>query len=440
MLTYLLTNALVLGVFGAFLIALLYCAFRQPVEFVGVVLVAWIATVALRDSVSLAVVVSDFRISAMDLLALIMAAVAFTRFLLYGVRGAAGALTLALLLFLVIHVVRGIPDFGLQTAINSGRTTFYFIAALAYAATVPAGWNRSVWKVVIVAGTALAVLAVPFWLTGGLGSADTSIIRNGELIATRPIVAAGALLILQAGILSLALRWPSRQSSWYLASASAAVVLLLQHRTVWVAGLAVVIVGFFYWAASAGRSADRTVLATIGIGLIVLPGVLVGLSRSEPLVRSVQEVRHGDSTFSWRTTGWQELISSHDSVDDLVAGVPSGSSLERRVNGGVVDVSAHNGFVEAYVRFGLPGVFALTLLGGLLWIRRKGVAEGSGLSTAAVGLLLLTQLVYSLGFGFEVVQGIIAGILVSGLTIAVKGESIQRAPLPSSGPMRLRHS
>jgi len=418
MLTYLLTNALLAVALGGALLALVYCGLRWPLGLVGLLLAAWVATVALRDATSLSFLVSGFRISAMDVLAVVMAGIAIARFGSNGIRGVGGGLVLGLLALLAIHISRGVADFGFAPGVNSSRSALYFLAALAYAATVPGGWDRRVWKIFIAVGVSLAIVAVPFWLTGGLGSADTSIVRDGQVITSRPVVAAGALLILQAAVLALALRWPSRRSAMYLATGVIAIVVLLQHRTVWVAAAVIAVAGFLIWSRNAGRGAERTVFAVVGVALLLLPLAAFGLTRSDSLVRSVQEVRTEDSTLTWRTSGWQELVSSHDSATELATGTASGTPLDRRIDGRVVDVSAHSELVETYLRFGIPGVVGLALLGLLLWRRRARIGEGVGLPAAAVGLLLLTQLTFGLAYSLDAVQGVIAGILVGGLAVA----------------------
>jgi len=412
------------------LLALFYLAVRRPVEFVALLLVAWIATVALRDSLPMSLVVSGFQVSLADALAFVMALVGVARMVARGVRGLGAGLALALFLLLAVHVGRGVDAVGLQHAVSSTRSTLYFVTAMIYATTVPGGWGVRVWKALILAGSAVALLAIPFWLSGGLGSADVWVIRNGEAINSRPVVAAGALLVVQAAILALALRWPSRRSAAYLALLSGIVVLLLQHRTVWVAGLAVLAVGFFAWAARAGRRADRTAFAVLGASLLLLPVAVFGIARTGPLVRSVQEVQAGNSTLAWRTTGWRELLESHDSAADVAVGVPSGASFDRRLAGQEVDVSAHDGFLEAYLRFGLPGVVTLVALGLTLWRGRRRIGAAVGISGAAVALLLLTQLAFSIAYSLGAVQGVIDGVLISGLATAPARARVGARPVP----------
>jgi len=419
------------------LLGLSYTALRHPVVFVAVLVLVWIPANAITESLSLSVSLSGFRISAMDAVAAVMAMVAIVRVFSHGIRGLASGLALALLSLLALHIVRGVSDFGLQTAINSARPTFYFVAALAFAATVPGDWDRRVWKVVVAAGIALSVIAVPFWLSRGLGSAESMVIHNGELVTARPLVAAGALVIVQAAIIAIAIRWPSRSAAAYIAVGCAGAALLLQHRTVWVAGVAAAVAGFFGWAGRAGRSGDRLVLAAVGIALLLLPLAGLAFSRSEPLVRSAKEVTYGKSTFTWRETGWKELLEAHHSPSTLAIGEPSGTSYNRRIYRTQVDVSAHDAYLEMYLRLGIPGLLIMICLEALLWLRRREISASVGLDAQAVGLLVLTQVLFSITFSPDAIQGIVAGVLVAGFGAAAKRAQrtagLRPAEMPGAG-------
>jgi O-antigen ligase len=280
------------------------------------------------------------------------------------------------------------------------------------------------------------VVAVPYLLIEGIHPATQEIYRNGELTTARPIVATGALVILQCAVLALGLGWPSRRAAVRIAIAAGIVVLLLEHRTLWVAGLAVGLTVLFWWFKERSRSRSFAAFGVTGLVLLILPLAVWGASQSQALTASFNEATTSNSTFTWRTTSWQELISSHHSVSQLVYGAPAGASWPRLINGQVVTASPHDGFVDAYLRFGLPGLSVLCALGLLLWRRRTAIAAGTGLTADAIGLLLLTQLVFSIAYTLDPVQGIIDGLLVSGLAAA---RTVQAPVLRQSRPTGLEY-
>jgi hypothetical protein len=469
-----LLSLLAAAVLGAALLAFVYLALRSSVGTVALLLVAWIVTVALRDRIDLSLTVSDVRVLALDVIAAALMLIGVARALRRGVGGLAEGLVLALLLLLLIHVARGVTEFGVQTGINGGRQWLYFTAALVYASTVPGGWDRRVWKVLTGTGILLAAIAVPYFLTEGLASSSDLITRGGERVRATPVIAAGGLLILQAVIIAPAIDWPSRRTAIYLALAAGSVTVLLQHRTVWVAGIVVALVGSAWWVSTRDRSTRTTLLVMAAVALLVPPistlvpaggpqqvgdgqvgdpqvgdgqagdgqagdgqagdgeaGDRGAETGGKPLAESVAEATSGKSTLTWRVEGWDQLISSHDSPSQLVFGGPAGEDWSRTISGVVVNVSAHNEFIEAYLRFGLPGAVILGLIGLLVWFRRADVGPACGLTVQAVGLLLLTQLVFGMAFGLDAAQGVIGGVFVSGLAASVPDRSRAARQVPA---------
>ena len=72
----------------------------------------------------------------------------------------------------------------------------------------------------------------------------------------------------------------------------------------------------------------------------------------------------------------------------------------------------------------LVAVLVLLAVGLLAWRRRAEISARLGVAPILVGLLLLTQLVFSVGYSLDFVQGLVTGVLVS----AMAG----RAPAPAT--------
>lgn len=409
-----------------------FLALRKPLATAALVVGIWIATVAVRVPVDLSIVVSDARVALLDVVALVLLGAAAVRLVGRGVQSAAHGLILVLLLLLGIHIARGVGESDLQTALNSARSWLYFTATMAYAATVPR-WSPGIWTLLVAGGAALAVFAVPFLLTEGLRTGSEFTLRDGVLIDARPVVATGALLVLQAAILALALRRPAGDALAYVAFGCALMAVLLQHRTIWIAAVLTGLAGLGWWIRRQPRSRHGTVFGGVGLALLLVPVGVWGLTQVGPLVESAQEVTSSNSTFSWRTTGWDQLLASNDTPSELMYGGPAGEDLTRFINGTEVTVSPHNGFIDAFLRFGLPGVGILLLLGLMVWRGRNRVARSVAVAQPVVGLLLLTQLTFSIAYSLDAVQGLIAGVLVSGLAAEAGARAPSHAP-PSLVP------
>ncbi len=423
--------ALFLSIFAV----LVYFIVRSQVFAAYALLTTFVLSDGIRDNFILSVTVSDFRVSALDALCVILLGVGVYRALTMGVRNFARGLSLALLVLVVFHIVRGVLDFGLQEAINASRTWIWFMAPLVFAATAPKPWDRRVWQLIVSTGIVLALVSIPYFLIGGLHAPSEYVYRYGELTSTRPIVAAGALVVLQAAILIPALGWRSREMSMALAGVMIAVVVLIQHRTIWVAGLAAVAIGFVSWSRRRVRDAESLVFGATGLLFLALPVLVYAFLRTDALVKSAVETTSNRSTFAWRTTSWQELIAKNNSLSELVTGGPSGESWARQIQGITAIQSPHNVYVEMFLRFGLPGLVIFFALLVVVWKGRVGIARHVGLTSSAIVLLLTSQVLYGGAYQLDEVQGLIFGILISGLTLARDENAAARlARLSLRGP------
>jgi len=358
----------------------------------------------------------NLKIHALDVLSVAFLLIGVHRALTLGVRTLARGLGLALVLLFAVNFSRGVLDFGLQTGANNSRASLYFLAPLVYASTIPHGWDARVWRLIAGTGCVLVAIAFFYFATDGLRSVTQHALRNGIPVDSRPVVAAGALVILESAVLLIALRWPSPRVSVWLVAVAVAGCVALQQRTVWVAGLAVGLIGFARWSNHRIRDAESLVLGATGLLFLIVPLALWGFFQSSVLSTSARETTQANSTLQWRLTGWRELIASHHSLSDSVFGMPAGASWERSINSVSIGVSPHDLYVEQFLRSGLPGVVVLVALGLVLWSRRGEFASRAGLTPTCVGLLLLAQFVFTITYSLDAVQGLIIGIFIASLS------------------------
>jgi hypothetical protein len=379
-------------------------------------LAAFVVTLGMRDPYNPALFFAGFQVYVLDVLCVAFLLVGFHRALTMGARNIARSLALALVLLFVINVSRGVLDFGLQIGVNSGRASLYFLAPLVYASTIPHGWDVRVWRLVAATGAVLVGIAFFYFATEGILGATQQVLRNGVLVDSRPVTAAGALVVLESAILLAVLRWPSPRARVWLTVAAVVAIVALQHRTIWVAGLAVALIGFIRWSNHRVRGAESLVFAATGFLFLAMPLAYWGFSKTIVLRTSAIETTRAHSTFQWRLTSWKELILSHHSLNDAVFGTPAGASWARRVGFGVTSVSPHDLYIEQFLRSGLPGVVVLVALGLVLWNRRSEFASRVGLTATCVGLLLLAQFVFTITYSLDAVQGLIIGIFIAALS------------------------
>jgi hypothetical protein len=408
---------------AAVVAAVAFVARRWSLATIALLLAVWVATTALRDTFNLSLVWNfEVRVFALDLISVSLALVALVRILSNGLRSIAVGLVLALSVLLVIHIARGVLEYNVQTAVDEARPWIYFTAPLLYAATVPGGWDRRAWKLLAATGVLLAMTAVVYFVVEGVPSAGAVVERGGGLSRATSISAEGTLLIMQAVVIGIALRWPSRRTAPYVALGAADVVLFLQQRTVWIAGIAMLGLSLFWWLRE--RPLRRPAMALVATGVILYAASIAFLVIPNRETTTIQHsgtvAQSADTgTFSWRVRGWRELLSRYHSPGVLATGRPAGHTFDRVSNGAITDISPHNELIDTYVRFGLPGVLVLLWLVWLLWSRRETVARRTDIAEHAVVLLIVSQLVFGIAYALDLVQGLILGILVSG---AVAGD------------------
>ncbi len=402
---------------AAILAVFVLLAIRTPLAIAAIVLATFFITQGIRDSYQFPLHFGSTNIYLLDLLSLALVAVGIYRAVESRRLSSPRLLVFALLLLLGVHFLRGVADYGLTDAFNKSRGYIYFIAPIVYAATVKR-WDARVWRLLPVTGLALLGLACFYYVSEGYHAAGEFVTRNGSYTDVRPITAAGALVVLDSVVLLSILRWPSRRVVLLAAMISAVGLIALQERTVWIAAAAAGFVGLCSWAAARTWNARQLAAATaasLASVCLIVPAFLL----SHSLRSDITEVTNSNSTFSWRVTGWRGLISKYHSFTDMVFGLPSGMNLERKIGLGQVNVSAHSLYVDQYLRFGIPGVILIVVLGFLLWRRRQRIAPEIGLTPTCVALLLLVMFVFGIAWQLNSVQGLILGVLVAAASTRV---------------------
>ena len=159
---------------------------------------------------------------------------------------------------------------------------------------------------------------------------------------------------------SLLLKASDKGSAWErkLCYLLGPVLLLLQHRTVWV----VTLLGLLWLFRGQTRLLRRFVIA--GAALTVLGGILLATAfRDDFVMESLQDSATNPDTFIWRVGGWYQLIFLRNAnLFHFLLGDPFGTGFSRVIGGFRVDVNPHNFYVGIYLRFGLLGLLVLIWL------------------------------------------------------------------------------
>lgn len=326
-----------------------------------------------------------------------------------------------LILLFLIHLAWGISEFGLQIAVNSSRLWLYVIGPLVFAVHAVPRWSRSSFVPLIAGATALALFALSAIARNGLYEANEFIEVGGELVDARPVSAAGAQLIVQCALIALSARFV-RSTPWMLAILSmGAAVLLLQYRTVWIVAALIATVAYVRWARVAIFVNERAAALAAGVILLAAPLVMAGVASTGAFEESVRSATGTQSTLSWRTDSWRELVGAHSSAQDLLFGLPTGTSLERRVGDVIATQSTHSLYIESLLAFGVIGPVIIAALWIPLFRRRGRAAAVLGISSVAVAMLVVSQALYGITNSLSPMQGLLLGMLLQAAWLAQYG-------------------
>jgi hypothetical protein len=264
---------------------------------------------------------------------------------------------------IALSLLRGAMTYGLGQATNEARLELWFYFAMTWAlATRPD--RLKLHTVSLVLGWMLVLVAFYHGLKQGLGSPTTRpvVIRPDGSWGPNRILVAGqaALLLLCAGTVflksaDLAIGRP--RFTWS-SLVFLGVVLLSQHRSVWIGGavgMAAVLISAKAGGTRGGaRSRAFALLAVVG-GLVVAVWVF-GRAGSEA-VDSVTS----SATFGWRAAGWQTLVSDAIARGPaaIAIGEPYGNGFVRTIGQDTTGVQPHNWYVQIFLRLGIIGLMVL---------------------------------------------------------------------------------
>lgn len=198
-------------------------------------------------------------------------------------------------------------------------------------------------------------------------------------------------------------------------------VLLLQHRSVWVATLAALV--FLYIAVPQLRSRflQYSFLGIMLITIALVPLYIFGGLDSiiDALGDSVEEaLQSKGSTFTWRLQSTHELFMQWINGGPLVylIGKPFGSGYERYLVdlGHTTNYSPHNFYIQLLLRVGLLGTIAVVVAYLIaiyrLWTCRKIDSTVTFIGFIPFAAILISSLVFFYPYGAHFIQGVFLGI------------------------------
>jgi hypothetical protein len=384
---------------------------------------AW--QVVTRDQVP--VLEAGINLYPLDILAVCAALAALISLVRSPLQAHLGHAALVVLGLLVsASLLTGMETYGFQPAGNEARAYFlHVLAVTSYIATVRPGHplERTMLLTWIALAFLYSVTAVYGWSRFGIGSNSDYALVDGSRVNSRPIDAASAFVVAEAAVMLLC-RPRRGLGAWLMILFLLLLVVLLQHRTVWVA--ATVMVGG--WLVLRPGRSDRKVLG-LGAALlfVVMGGLAALLFKDDGLMRHLASSATNEDTWQWRVDSWRLLVDKLSSLHDWMVGQPFGSGFARFLYTGVVDVQPHNYYLHLVLRVGVLGLCAALAL-VITTLRRtdRRTPEGLALWLTTAGIACFC---FAYALSFE--QSLLIGLLLRQPSAAqVTPRSLRARTLP----------
>jgi hypothetical protein len=398
---------------------------------VGAMLVLGLMLERVASPLDLSVFVGPIRFAPDDFLLMVLLTATIARALRIERLTPTQRLFVALLLLVMWAVARGVGPFGVQGAVNEARRLLRFLVSALYFSTMEPrrdllhrlGW---LW---LIAALALAAIVVARW-AGNVAGLSEGFFEGSEG-PIRVVHSDQALFLAQGALIALPLFLDrTRKYARYLAPALLACVVLLQHRTVWVATIA----GTIYLLYRAKAIAKRLLPALVASGAVFAVLVFTVFGGDEEVADQLAGSAQRTDTFEWRVQGWQVLLedAGPQSLAEVATGRPYGTGWERSFGiGRVVEVSPHNFFIESFLRVGVLGVatllaiYALALL-GTRRVLRLDTDDGTLLSPSFLHVVVAMQLPYYITYTPDTAQGMLLGLACAAAVNAHRGSREDR--------------
>jgi O-Antigen ligase len=351
---------------------------------------------------------------------------------------------------LVLALVLGMAEHGRRAAAQA-RETFYLLAAASYAMSFVLDELRVRRMFHAFAATALVILAVcvyrwaviylpiPDLLPAGGGwSGDGSarVVNSFEALLLAQWVVLG-LFLGGKGTGALAVgRW--------LAPLLIAAVVVLQHRSVWIAALVGVVAAFAAAQAQRGSRVAQVAALLVAVALVSVPLVFSerfgGLSRE--IGRSAASALEGQGTVHARLQDWRQVLGDFARAGPRawafgqgVGRDPTRITLSESGERRLVRFEVHNHYLALLVKSGVIGLAAylsvvLATMVGLHRLCRRG--EG-GWQAQALLVLLAMQMAYHVPYVSVELQHLWLGAAVAFVALHRRGRA---EPQPAAPPQR----
>lgn len=344
-----------------------------------------------------------------DLFFSALAVVTLFRLFSLSVIGPIRWLWLAFACYLGLTFLHGVSAHGFLTAAASYRDSLYLSIGTAYFSTFDFDEDRlgELFGLILLFASGLALWGIVTWSYPELRPTDTAIYAGSvNIFEQNRALPAQAAMFIALGFLASLPAWLDNREGLTRRLATLpllAAVVLLFHRSIWVAtAVAVAVLPLFM-----GRRAARILVIVQGAALILvamwllLEAMDVSLV-SESMRSAVNEVTETDhSSLTWRIEGWRILVDRAVAEGPLTILLGSGFGIgfERTIDQSYVVVSPHNVYVEMFLTGGLMScALFVSALGLLCYSLHRRSPPSAQAAHHVLVAMIIAQAVYGISY------------------------------------------
>lgn len=315
----------------------------------------------------------------------------------------------------------GLSSFGTTAGVEARPNFYFWMAGLYFASfSYSSETLKKMWRITQWCAWLVAAIVVYRWAGLKFGFVSERLVEFAgastefRVVGSNPTFFLGAM---GAAYFALWLRH-SRRMALFAALIMLGLVLVLQHRSVWVATLGAL--ALVAWNQRAAVAAKAFPIIGMGVAMVGIMAILIMLNPSnrltETITRSAVSVTESHGTHTDRLEGWRVLLA--DYVDysprEWMLGKPYGTGYERYSGGSLRDYSPHNFYIQLLLRLGAIGVLLFLWAHFILRGRVRRIAVDSVAGTLPPVLLavLAANLLYYIPYQGFYLQGAFYGVLI----------------------------
>jgi hypothetical protein len=363
------------------------------------------------------------KVSTDDLAFALLAAALVMRVLFFELprRQAVYGIWLAIGAVFFISFGLGLSIFGTAAGVEA-RPNFYFWMAGLYFASFSYSPEtlKKMWRITQWCAWLVAAIVVYRWVGLKLGFVSERLVEFAGASSEFRVVGSNPTFFMGAmGVAYFAL-WlrHSRRMALLAALVMLGLVLVLQHRSVWVATFGAL--ALVAWHQRAAIAAKAFPIIGMGVAMVGIMAILIALNPSnrltETITRSAVSVTESHGTHTDRLEGWRVLLTDYVgySPGEWMLGKPYGTGYERYSGGSLRSYSPHNFYIQLLLRLGAIGVLLFLWAHFILRSRVRRIAADSSDSTLLTVLLavLAANLLYYIPYQGFYLQGAFYGVLI----------------------------